>query len=88
MSEMKGYDACIEAVDEFLPYVDNWAVCDIISPKTFKKNKTALLEKIKEYVGEERFAKGKFDLATKLFNELVFDENFEEFLTLKAYPFI
>lgn len=46
------------------------------------------LEKIKNYVGEKRYEKGKFDLATKLFNELIFDENFEEFLTLKAYPFI
>lgn len=46
------------------------------------------LIKIKNYVGEERYANGKFELATQLFNELVFDENFEEFLTLKAYPFI
>ena len=46
------------------------------------------LEKIKKYVGEKRYENGKFDLATKLFNELIFDENFEEFLTLKAYPFI
>ena len=46
------------------------------------------LVKIQEYLGEERFSRGKFELATKLFNELVFDENFEEFLTLKAYPFI
>ena len=49
LSEMKDYDACIAAVDKFLPYVDNWAVCDILSPKIFKKNKTALLEKIKEW---------------------------------------
>ena len=46
------------------------------------------LENIKKYVGKNRYEKGKFDLATKLFNELVFDENFEDFLTLKAYPFI
>lgn len=46
------------------------------------------LDNIKNYVGENRFENGKFDLATKLFNELIFDENFEEFLTLKAYPFI
>lgn len=46
------------------------------------------LEKIKQYVGENRYGKGRFELATKLFNELIFDENFEDFLTLKAYPFI
>ena len=47
LSEMKDYDACIEEIDKFLPYVDNWAVCDILSPKIFNKNKTVLLEKIK-----------------------------------------
>ncbi|MDQ8143076.1 malate synthase A [Chryseobacterium sp. CFS15] len=46
------------------------------------------LERIERYVGEERFKNGKFNLAKELFNELIFCENFEEFLTLKAYPFI
>jgi len=46
------------------------------------------LDRIEEYVGEERFRTGKFNLAKELFNELVFCEKFEEFLTLKAYPFI
>lgn len=46
------------------------------------------LENIKQYVGEDRYRNGRFDLATALFNELVFDENFEEFLTLKAYNYI
>ena len=49
VSEIKDYDACIAAVDAFLPYVDNWAVCDIMSPKIFKVNKPALLKKIKEW---------------------------------------
>jgi len=54
LSEMKDFGACIEAVDQFLPYVDNWAVCDIMSPKVFKKNKQALLTKIKEWAASEK----------------------------------
>lgn len=46
------------------------------------------LEKIKEYLGEERYANGKFELATEIFDNLVMNDHFEEFLTLKAYPFI
>jgi malate synthase len=46
------------------------------------------MERIEKYVGEDRFKNGKFNLAKELFNELIFCENFEEFLTLKAYPFI
>lgn len=47
VSQMKDYEACIAAVDRFLPYVDNWAVCDIMSPKVFARHKTQLLDKIR-----------------------------------------
>lgn len=49
LSEIRDYGACIKAVDQFLPYVDNWAVCDVLSPKIFNKHKTALLRKVKEW---------------------------------------
>lgn len=54
LSEIRDYDACIAAVDQFLPYIDNWAVCDILSPKIFKKHKTPLLEKIKEWSASDQ----------------------------------
>ena len=50
ISEIKDYDLCIKELDEFLPYVDNWAVCDIMSPSIFKKNKDKLINKIKEWI--------------------------------------
>lgn len=49
ISEIKDFDECIEKLERFLPYVDNWAVCDIMSPKIFKKNKQRLLPKIVEW---------------------------------------
>ena len=54
ISEIKDYDECIKEVDRFLPYVDNWAVCDIMSPKVFKKNKDRLLIKINEWIRSDR----------------------------------
>ena len=44
---MKDYDACMETLEAFLPYIDNWAVCDGLSPKVFGKHKAELLEKIR-----------------------------------------
>ena len=38
ISNMKDYDKVITNLEKFLPYVDNWAVCDSISPKVLKKN--------------------------------------------------
>lgn len=49
LSGLKDYGETVSLVDAFLPYVDNWAVCDIMSPKCFKKHKAELLEKIKEW---------------------------------------
>lgn len=49
LSQIKDYDACIEQVERFLPYVDNWAVCDIMSPKVFAKHKSVFLAKIREW---------------------------------------
>jgi len=47
ISVKKDYEECITLTDAFLPYVDNWAVCDIMSPKVFAKHKAELIEKIR-----------------------------------------
>ena len=49
ISEVKDYEECICLTDRFLPFVDNWAVCDIMSPKVFAKHKKELLAKIKTW---------------------------------------
>lgn len=47
ISNMKDYDKCIKYLEEFLPFVDNWAVSDCISPNVFKKNTDQLIAHIK-----------------------------------------
>ncbi|WP_217899079.1 DNA alkylation repair protein [Segatella copri] len=49
ISEVKDYEECIRLTEKFLPFVDNWAVCDIMSPKVFAKHKEELLAKIKTW---------------------------------------
>lgn len=63
LSVSKDYDWCIGKVNEFLPYVDNWATCDQMSPKIFKKHKKELLTEIKGWLKSKetytiRFAVG------------------------------
>ncbi len=50
VSELKDYDRCIALVDAFLPYVDNWATCDQMSPKVFKKRRDKLLLHIEKWL--------------------------------------
>ena len=47
---MKDYEDCMKAVDIFLPYVDNWATCDQMSPAVFKKHLPKLLVKVDEWI--------------------------------------
>ena len=47
---MTDFDECAEAVADFLPYVDNWATCDSMLPKVFKKHKPELLKYIKIWI--------------------------------------
>ena len=50
---MKYYDRCVAEMKLFLPYIDNWANCDIISPKIFKKHLPELLDEIKVWIGSD-----------------------------------
>lgn len=63
ISGMKDYDACMARLQAFLPYVDNWATCDQMSPKIFRKHKQELLGEIRKWIVSEhtftvRFAIG------------------------------
>lgn len=83
ISEMKDYDACILEVDNFLPYIDNWAVCDIISPKIFKKNKVPLLLKIKEWSASEKTYTCRFGI--EMLMSYFLDDDFKpEYLEIPA----
>ena len=53
ISEIKDYDRAVAETDLFLPFVDNWAVCDIMSPKVFKKHKPELIGKIREWTASD-----------------------------------
>ena len=53
ISEIKSYDACIREVNRFLPYVDNWATCDQMSPKVFSKYREELLPEIRKWTGSD-----------------------------------
>lgn len=54
IEKIKDYDACISALDEFLPYVDNWATCDTCTPKVLKKQPARTKEKAYEWIADGR----------------------------------
>ena len=50
---MKDFDGCAEEVTKFLPFVDNWATCDSMSPKIFGENKEKLCGYIEKWLSAE-----------------------------------
>ena len=62
ISEIKDYDECIKYIDEFLPYVNNWAVCDTMSPKAFKNKHERLMNDILRWVDSDQTYTIRFGL--------------------------
>ena len=50
IESMKDFDRAIAALDAFLPYVDNWATCDLMRPKVFRKHLPELLGPIRRWL--------------------------------------
>ena len=50
IEQIKDYEKCIEELDRFLPYVDNWATCDMCVPKVLKKYPLEMEVKIDEWM--------------------------------------
>lgn len=81
ISLLKDYDECVALLDKFLPYVDNWAVCDICSPKILSKNKDKLLNKIVEWTNSSKTYTIRFGI--EMLMSFYLDKDFkEEYLQL------
>ena len=48
VTKIKDYPECLRKVKEFLPYINNWATCDLPAPKCFEEYREELLPVIRE----------------------------------------
>ena len=53
-SWIKDYEQCLAEVKRFLPYVNNWATCDLPAPKVFAKHKDELLPEIRRWIASDK----------------------------------
>lgn len=84
LCEMKDYDRVIEEINRFLPFVNNWATCDLVSPKkAFKKNLGRLLDDIKRWMNSKETYTIRFGI--EMLMSFYLDEEFqEEYLEMVA----
>lgn len=77
ISEVKDYDLCMEEVNRFLPYVNNWATCDQMNPKVFgkKENREKLLSQIKLWLKSKETYEIRFGI--RMLMCFFLDEDFD-----------
>ena len=71
----KDYSRCMTLVSAFLPYVDNWATCDQMSPRVFRKHRYELLGEIRAWLWSDRTYTVRFGI--KMLMEHYLDEGFD-----------
>ena len=81
LQNIKDIDNLLFEIDRFLPYIDNWATCDMLRPKILKKNKEKLLLKIREWLKSDSTYAVRFAIEMLMLHFL--DEDFSE-----EYPLI
>lgn len=83
LESIHDYTSCLQRVEEFLPYVDNWATCDQLSPKVFRKHKTDILAHIESWISSTRVYTCRFGMEM-LMTHFLDDSFFPESLDLVA----
>ena len=83
ISRIKDYKECLTAVNEFLPYIDNWATCDQLSPKVFAKHKDTLIDEINRWLKIDQVYTKRFAIEM-LMTHFLDDDFKEEYLELVA----
>lgn len=81
LEQIMDYNICIREVNRFLSYIDNWATCDSLMPKIFKKEPKRMLCNIKFWVSSTETYVVRFGIGMLM--RLFLDEDFsEEYLKL------
>lgn len=83
LEQIKDFDTCIQALNEFLPYVDNWGTCDSMSPKVLGKHLPQLLTIVKRWLSSEHVYMVRYAIGCLM--RYYLDDAFEaEYLQLVA----
>ena len=75
INEQNDFNKVIEHLNSFLPYVDNWAVCDLLKPKAFSNNPPALLKHIESWLASDHPYTVRFGIGMLL--KFYLDDNFD-----------
>lgn len=76
LKDMKDFESCLRETERFLPYIDNWAVCDGLPPKVFLKHRDEVVERAKTWLRSDHAYTVRFGL--KCLMAFLSGDGFEE----------
>lgn len=62
IAALPDFDTCVLELDRFLPYIDNWATCDTINPRTFGRHLSELMPHIRRWLSSDQTYTIRFGL--------------------------
>lgn len=74
IEQCKDFERCVLLLNEFLPFVDNWATCDMTNPKILRKNRDKLYSPIEKWINSPNKFEVRFGIKCIMDNFL--DEDF------------
>lgn len=74
IASLRDYGETVAALEEFLPFVDNWATCDLLHPRAFDKRPEALPDQLFRWLQSDRTYTVRFALGMLM--SLYLDEAF------------
>ncbi|MBQ4556228.1 MAG: DNA alkylation repair protein [Clostridia bacterium] len=81
--EIRNFEECVSELENFLPYVDNWATCDQMSPKVLKKHPDKVLKLAKKWIKSKHTYTVRYGIGMLM--RYFLDDNFsDEYLALVA----
>jgi 3-methyladenine DNA glycosylase AlkD len=83
LEQVRDFDSCLSELESFLPYMDNWAVCDGTNPKALCKDKERLLQHVLIWLNSEHTYTVRYAMGVLM--RYFLDEDFkEEYLAMVA----
>ena len=76
LEKIKDFEAAVKLTEEFLPYIDNWATCDMFMPLVFKNNRDKILPYALNWIKSNNIYTIRYGIGILM--KLFLDENFKE----------
>ena len=76
LEKIKDFETAVKLTEEFLPYIDNWATCDMFMPLVFKNNRDKILPYALNWIKSHNIYTIRYGIGILM--KLFLDENFKE----------